>query len=86
MNNIENLKLSIDRLSKVVIYKFESYDPEIAIDIYNDILQYYKSTDNDEFNKYIKYKLDWLNQHSKVDNYYRERIVDMYNKKITQKN
>lgn len=86
MNNIENLKLSIDRLCKVVIYKFESYDPEIAIDIYNDILQYYKSTDNDEFNEYIVYKLNWLNQHSKVDNYYRERIVDMYNKKITQKN
>ena len=79
-----DFKISIERLTKVLFLKFENYDIEIAIQTYNDIAEYYqKFNDKPEYQEYIKYKLDWINRHKNIDEYYKPRLIEIYNKNIS---
>lgn len=78
-NDISNIRTSIERLCKVIFYKFENYDPEIAIDTYKDIINIYNKFENKEIKEYILYKLKWIKQHKKIDDYYKNIINELYN-------
>jgi hypothetical protein len=77
-------KISIERLTKVLFLKFRTYDIETAIETYKDIVEYYpKFKDKPNYQEYIKYKLDWINQHKNIDGYYKPRLIEIYNKNIS---
>jgi hypothetical protein len=78
-----DFKISIERLTKVLFYKFETYDIEIAIQTYKDIAEYYpKFKDKLEYQEFIKYKLDWINQNKNIDEYYKSILIEIYKKNI----
>jgi len=77
-----NIYNSIDRLTKIVLYKFENYDPEIAIETYMDLIEFYNRFTDENFKDYIKDKLQWINQHPKTDQYYLPRLLSSFEKNI----
>jgi hypothetical protein len=80
---INRIKTSIDNLCIVYLSYMCGYQPEKAIDVYNDIVEFYlkfKSKGYTEVTEYTKYKLDWLLQDKRTDFYYLPILTNIYNK------
>jgi hypothetical protein len=86
-----SFKLSIERLHKVMFNKFKHYYNEIAIEVFEEIVQYYPKFKNDpkfidkpEYHEHIKYIADWIvrNKHNQIDDYFLPRLIEIYNKYI----
>jgi hypothetical protein len=82
-NKINRIKRSIDNLCIFYFSYMCGYQPEKAIDVYNDIVDFYlkfKLKGYTELTEYTKYKLDWITQDNRTDPYYISLLTDIYNK------
>jgi len=86
-----SFKISIERLHKVMFKKFRQLDNEIAIQVFEEIVQYYPKfknnpefADKPEYHEHIKYIADWIvrNKHNQIDDYFLPRLMEIYNKYI----
>lgn len=77
---IERIKTAINNLCIVYFNYMCGYQPEKAIDVFNEIVEFYIKFDQKgytELSEHTKYKLDWLIKDKRTDPYYLSRLIDV---------
>lgn len=80
---IKRIKTSINNLCIVYFTYMCSYQPEKAIDTFKDIIEFYlkfKEKNYIDLMDHTKYKLNWLIQDKRTDQFYLPKINELYNK------
>ncbi len=73
----EQFKTSIERLCKVIVHRFETKNPELGVQYFHeDLIDLRTKIQDHEALKFLNYKIEWLRQHSSIDDFYRHRLLE----------